>query len=113
MREYLQRPWETDPEGIYDLRAALRVWNDFADEFGLPQVQKLTERHEAKLKARLRDTHGISEWASVLNKIRDSLFLRGGNKEGWHIDLDFVLQEGPFSKLREGAYSDVTEALHD
>jgi len=113
VREYFLRPWETDPEGIYHLQAALRVWNDFADEFGLPQVQKLTDGHEAKLKARLRDTHGISGWASVLNKIRESLFLRGGNKEGWRANLDFVLQEGPFNKLREGAYSDVTEALHD
>jgi hypothetical protein len=112
VREYFLRPWETDPEGIYDLQSALRVWNDFADEFGLPQVQKLTERHEAKLKARLRESHGISGWASVLNKIRDSLSLRGDNKEGWRADLDFVLQEGPFSKLRDGAYSDVTEVPH-
>jgi hypothetical protein len=89
-----------------DIEGALRVWNDLASELGLPQVQKLTDARKAKLRARLKDTGGVGEWAKVLVKIRESRFLRGEVKNDWRANFDFVLQESSFNKLREGAYSD-------
>ena len=113
MNTYLNRPWEADPEGIYDFEAALRIWNDFAILFCLPQVESLTDVHKTKLKARLHDTHGITGWARALSKIRESHFLQGDNEAKWRADLDFILEESSFSKLTKGAYSDLQGVRHE
>lgn len=113
MNDYLNRPWETDPEGIYDFEAALRIWNDFATLFSLPRVERLTDDHKTKLKARLQDTHGITGWAKALGKIRESHFLQGDNEAKWRADLDFILEESSFSKLAKGAYGDLQEVRHE
>lgn len=113
MNTYLNRPWEADPEGIYDFEAALRIWNDFALLFSLPQVKDLTDSHKTRLKARLQDTHGITGWAKALSKIRESHFLQGENEAKWRADLDFILEENSFSKLTKGAYSYLSEVRHE
>jgi hypothetical protein len=87
-----------------EVSEAIALFNAVAKQFGLPEVQKVTEARKAKLKARLKDCGGLEGWAFALSKISQSDFLTGQNDKGWKADFDFLVQEGSFTKLMEGKY---------
>lgn len=93
----------TDSKTI-DLFEAVRLFNVVAVQFGLPEVQKLTESRKTKLNNRLKDCGGIDGWKIALEKITASEFLTGDNDKGWKADFDFLVQESSFTKLMEGKY---------
>lgn len=86
------------------LEKAVQLYNDLANEFDLPKVMKFSKTRKSKLKARLKDCGGIDGWITALEKIRQSNFLTGDNKQGWKADFDFILQEKSFNKIMEGSY---------
>jgi len=87
-----------------EIKLAVELFNNLADEVGLTKVQKISDARKSKLKSRLADCGGIDGWKSALEKIGRSDFLRGGGKTGWKADFDFVLQESSFIKIMEGKY---------
>jgi hypothetical protein len=86
------------------LEDAISGWNDLAAVAGLAGVQRLTEPRRRALKARLSEAGGIDGWLAMLERIRDSAFLTGGNDRGWRADFDFVVKESNFTKIMEGKY---------
>jgi biotin operon repressor len=85
--------------------AAVKAWNDLADELSLPRVQRITETRRRRLAQRLRECGGLDGWSVALAKIRGSPLCRGEIGK-WRADFDFVLQESSFVKLMEGKYDD-------
>ena len=86
------------------LEDAIAGWNDLAAVAGLAGVQRLTEPRRRALKARLSEAGGIEGWLAMLERVRDSSFLTGGNDRGWRADFDFVVKESNFTKIMEGKY---------
>ena len=94
-----------------DEEAAVKAWNDLADDLSLPKVQRMTETRKRKLAQRLRDCGGLDGWNAALAKIRGSPLCRGEIGK-WRADFDFVLQESSFVKLMEGKYDDRSPGRH-
>lgn len=95
------------PKGVTPnkvLEDAIAGWNDMAAVAGLAGVQRLTEPRRRALKARLAEAGGIEGWLAMLERVRDSSFLTGGNDRGWRADFDFVVKESNFTKIMEGKY---------
>jgi hypothetical protein len=83
---------------------AVGLWNDLAQDTGLPSVQVLSDERRGHLRKRLVDCGGIDGWSAAMAKVRDSPFLLGKNKDGWKADFDFLLRKSKFIKLMEGGY---------
>ena len=88
--------------GVID--QAVAAWNSMASRAGLPTCQKLTNARRTKLAARIRDAGGLGGWCSAIEKLEGIPGLLGDNDRGWRAGIDFLLQEGSFTKLMEGGY---------
>lgn len=91
--------------------AALQIYNDCARRVGWPQANILTGVRKRTLGARLRDCGGLDGFRAVMAKAEASPFLTGRtapneSHANWRCDLDFLLREAKFTKLREGGYDD-------
>ena len=91
-------------KGADEIRAAVDLWNEFAEAEGLPRAQRITAARKAKIKARLNDCGGLDGWKTALEKVRGSPGLLGRVGGNWKASLDFLLQESSFTKLMEGIY---------
>lgn len=88
-----------------DLREATTHWNTLAAELGLPQVERLTDKRQKHLRARLQELEGLGPWFGVVNSIRDSPFLCG-QKTDWRCDFDWFVNASNFQKVIEGKYAE-------
>jgi hypothetical protein len=82
----------------------VEAWNSLAGDRGLAKIVKLTENRRRQIKARLAEAGGFDGWMAMLERVRDSSFLTGGNDRGWRADFDFVVKESNFTKIMEGKY---------
>ena len=107
--EYKERLTDVSPK-----KAALssplpfqRVVEGFNKELGgrLPQVQGLTEKRRAAVRARVAE-YGLDAVWRVFGKVRASGFLTGENSRGWRADFDWIFRPGNFPKILEGNYDD-------
>ena len=87
-----------------EVQVAFDAYNDMAKKNGLSLAQMLSKQRKSKINARLKQCGGIDGWNAALEKIAQSDFCLGKNKNGWQAGLDFMLQESSFIKLMEGAY---------
>lgn len=85
------------------LQAAFQAYNELAAEIGIPKAKLLTPARRAHLKKRIAE-HGPESWATALQAIKVSSFLRGRNDRSWTADFDFMLQPSSYTKLIEGSY---------
>lgn len=92
------------PSPTPDVQAAVQLYNETAEELGLPTARKLSEARRKKLISTLRE-HGPDVWAEAMQHLRRSPHCRGQNDRGWKADLDFLLTPSRFLRLIEGAYS--------
>jgi len=104
------RPGETDLLGEQisnspDVVAAFSDYCATAKIVGLP-VPILTAKRRKAIGARLRE-HGSGAWATALEKIRSSPFLRGETgRDSWRgADLDWLIRPNNFPKVVEGKYN--------
>lgn len=78
-------------------------WNKFADENGLVQASKLTDRRISGIKLRLSEKEFDLE--RIYQEIKNSIFLRGDNERKWRVDFDFVFcSQNNYLKILEGKY---------
>lgn len=92
------------PKPTPDLLAALTLFNQTAEELGLPTARKLSEARRKKLISTLSE-HGPDGWAEAMQRLRESPHCRGQNDRSWKADLDFLLTPSKFLRLIEGAYA--------
>lgn len=84
-------------------RAILDAWNSV----GLSQVKKIVAgtARQKMLDARVRE-YGAESVLSAIERVKQSAFLRGQNKNGWVATLDWLLKPNNFYKVLEGNYAD-------
>jgi hypothetical protein len=88
---------ELKPEHVVE------AWNDMAKRTGLPVVRKLTPDRVKSLSRRIHE-NSIDEFTEAIRAIEQSEFLRGGGRNGWRADFDFLLSPTKFNKILEGTY---------
>ncbi len=78
-------------------------WNTFAKDNNLPTINLMTDKRIRKLKARLKNKN--FDFDRLLELIPKSSFLLGGNKSGWKIDFDWLIEnDDHFIRILEGGY---------
>ena len=87
-----------------DLADVFSIWNETAEQCGLPKAQVFTKERQTKALARLKECGGIDGWRDAMKQVSESAFLTGDNRDGWRAGFDFVLQKKSFTKLMEGGY---------
>ena len=78
-------------------------WNEFAQQNGLAQASKLTEKRAIGIRARLAEQE--FDLDKIYAEIRQSTFLRGENERRWKVDFDFIFcSQNNYLKILEGKY---------
>jgi len=84
-----------------DVRRILEKWN----ELGISQLKSInsgTNRYNL-LKKRIKD-YGADAVVEAIERIRQSEFLLGQNKDGWVVTFDWFIKPNNFLKVFEGNY---------
>lgn len=84
-----------------DVRRIVDAWN----QLGLSQVSKCSSdsKRGGLLRARVKE-YGVDGVLTAIQRISESAFLRGQNKNGWIITFDWFLKPNNFVKVFEGNY---------
>lgn len=85
-----------------DLRQIAEKWN----ELGVSPVKKLTSSSARgkMISARIRE-YGLDTVLQAIDNIKLSPFLRGENKNGWMVTIDWFAKPNNFIKVSEGQYN--------
>lgn len=79
-------------------------WNAFAELKGLTKIVRLTDKRKSNIRNRLKESD--FNFDNILQRIDESDFLKGKNKEGWKVDFDFVFgSKNNYIKILEGKYA--------
>lgn len=105
-------PLPPKPGESFNFDAVKTSWNLLAEETGLAKVQALTEPRKSAIRRRFADIGGLEGWYVLLDKIRGSPYLRGGNDRGWRVVFDWVLKPENLTKIMEGNYDARTNSAH-
>lgn len=87
-----------------DVRLILDAWNEL-DAFGIKPVSRLSpsSKRYQSLIARIRE-YNTADILLAIDKIKNSSFLQGKNKQGWTITFDWFVLPNNFPKVLEGNY---------
>ena len=88
-----------------DIQKVVDAWNSLSS-VGIHGVSKLSPRSKRyqTLVARLNE-HGLDTVLAAIEKVRESDFLRGVNKNGWVITFDWFVLPSNFIKVLDGNYA--------
>jgi hypothetical protein len=72
----------------------------------------MSESRRQKVKAIVKE-FGKESIMQVFEHVRNSNFLMGHNKSGWHCDFDWIFKKNNYIKILEGNYDNgVNQANH-
>lgn len=103
----------TKPDGFVcrtkDVRRITDAWNSL----GLQQLTKITgeSKRGGMLRARVTE-YGVDAVLEAIEKIRNSAFLKGQNKDGWTITFEWFVKPNNFPKVLEGNYDNRNAGEH-
>ena len=97
----------TSPACRDESRRAIEAWN----ALGLTQVTRISPESTRYrlLTSRIRE-HGIDNVLTAIERIRTSDFLRGQNRNGWVITLDWFVKPNNFVKVLDGNFDNHKKA---
>lgn len=79
------------------------IWNIFAGNYHLSTVQGLSDSRRKKLKTRVTDE--AFDFIKIMDKIRTSQHLKGGDGTGWKVTFDWIFENDKnYLKILEGNY---------
>ncbi len=73
----------------------------------LPKVEKITEQRKKMISARIKET-SLETLGNVFQKVSESNFLNGENKNGWVSNFDWIMNPTNFVKILEDNYKNNT-----
>lgn len=80
------------------------IWNMFAHENGLNQMEQPTDARVKKIKLRVNE-QGF-DFFKILQAIKKSRFAKGDNSNGWKVDFDFIIHsQDNYVKILEGKFN--------
>lgn len=95
-----------------DVRQIVDAWNELQN-YGIKPISRVgnTSKRYKSLMARIRE-YDVDSILAAIERIRDSDFLKGKNKNGWVITFDWFVLPNNFPKVLEGNY-DNSRGMHD
>lgn len=94
-----------------DWGAFMQTFNDMLAP-AIPKIQTMSESRRQKVKAIVKE-FGKESIMQVFEHVRNSDFLMGHNKSGWHCDFDWIFKKNNYIKILEGNYDNgVNQANH-
>ena len=101
-KSHVETPGGVSGPPSEDVSKIQLLWNQFAEETGLPAVIKLNHTRISSIRQRAREKE--FDLDRILKKIRGSPFLLG-KKGNWRADFDFVFcSKSNYLKILEGSY---------
>jgi hypothetical protein len=94
-----------DPTKLSRADEFLAEWNEAV---AFSPARFMTPKRVQALSLRMKSERWASEYLAALAKIKQSPFLRGENKSGWKIDIDFFLRPDSVTKILEDKYDTST-----
>ena len=88
----------------------VRIWNNYCGV--LPRVRNpfgLSPSRQKRISRVLALHPDLNEWETVVKALAASSFCTGGSRGGWRANFDFLIKDGTFDKVLEGAYSSGTK----
>lgn len=94
-----------------DVRRVVDAWNGLQG-YGIKPVSRVSSdsKRYKSLTARIRE-YGTDRVLDAVERIKNSDFLKGINKNGWTITFDWFVLPNNFPKVLEGNYDNQTAAL--
>ncbi len=91
-----------------DFNAVVAMYHTECPSF--PRIVKVSEARKAKIRIRLEEMKGdFDVIKKVFQKLEDSKFCRGDNKNGWKASFDWIFEnEKNWVKVYEGNYDNKT-----
>ena len=84
-------------------------WNCLAKECGLSAIIKRTDKRRKAVIARSKDKH--FDYPAILEKIKNSKFMKGGGDRGWKVTFDYIfLSQDNYIKILEGNLDDADKS---
>ena len=71
-----------------------------------PAVKVISDKRKKAIHARLNSGYTLADFEQAFTKAEHSRFLRGGNKNNWQADFDWLMKDGNLPKVLEGKYDD-------
>lgn len=86
-----------------EVQRVVDAWN----QIGITPVSKMiaSSTRYKMISARIRE-YGVDDVLKAIENIRQSEFLRGGNKRGWSPSFEWFARPNNFPKVLEGQYND-------
>lgn len=86
-----------------EVQRVVDAWN----QIGVTPVSKMiaSSTRYKMISARIRE-YGVDDVLEAIENIKQSEFLRGGNKSGWSISFEWFARPNNFPKVLEGQYND-------
>lgn len=87
-----------------DIRLIVEAWNEL-EAYGIKPVLRLNSgsKRYKSLVARIK-AYNVADIFSAIEKIKNSDFLQGKNKQGWTVTFDWFVLPNNFPKVLEGNY---------
>lgn len=80
------------------------LWNAVIPD---PQVREITGKRLAAARGRLKEHPDSAWWQRVIERVRDTPFLRGAGERGWKADFDWLVRNDTNAlRVLEGSYLD-------
>lgn len=104
---------EDTPKGVVDLKnqpISTKInFDELLSFFNtnrglLPEVKKLSDTRKKRIQT-LEKQYGKKSIQIVIEKVRDSSFLQGDNKENWTATFDWIFKPANFLKILEDNYA--------
>jgi len=105
--------WKNSNVENFLAKEMLQIWEQHIGQKLTPANWKgslhLTEERKDQLESlfRFHFQNDIRQWEKFCLRIKSSAFLMGGSPSGWHVTLDWILDESNLLKILEGNYDDL------
>lgn len=104
--QQLSSPKSATPSAGADMKALetefLAAWNDLPPPFS--KIAEWNAKRKTAFKARIGEPYFKANWRAALDRMKASVFCRGGGPTGWVATVEFFLRPGAVAKILEGTY---------
>lgn len=83
-------------------KTIVELYHTLAPSF--PKVCSVDGNRRKAVSARWRQWHDLEVFRKIFTKAEASSFLKGGGKNNWHADFDWIMKPTNFQKILEGKY---------